>query len=218
LRISARRRYFAAIIALECAIAPPPLGARQEQSQRMSRPEVKIAMLSAGIIAAGTVALLALGLSPSTAPVATPAPVAERAVAVISAPADDGLRSVRYYPEQLAALQSLNDFHPIADQGEKHAPAVVAAPAKPAPFEPKPIRRADTAPKSVVAIVAPTAPAPAAPPRTPEDKTVKTFKILGVPVPGAAQIGDRAVAVRDEAGRWGSAVAGFGQKLVTFWR
>ena len=189
-------------------------------------------MLFAGFVAASALTLFALAQTPATAPALAPTP-APVPLAVSTGEDQDGPRSVRYYPEDLAALESMSNFRPIADQGEKRKPGVVAAspkpasfepkPAafepKPAPFAPKPARRADAAPKSVVAVASPAqAPRLAPPPAgaaAPHDKTVK---ILGVPVPGARQIGDRVVAVRDTAGHWGAAVAGFGEKLVTFWR
>ncbi len=182
---------------------------RQTEFPPTAAPQAKIAALLAGLIAAGALTVFALGQTQET-----PSPrIAQAPTAPVASPGQTygGLRSASYYPEQLAALQSLNSFHPTADQGQKPRPAVLAAPARPSPFEPKPIRHAD-APRSIVAIAPPT---PAAVVAAPEDKTVKLF---GVPVPGAAQIGDRVGAARDTAGHWGAAVAGFGQKLVTLWR
>jgi hypothetical protein len=124
-----------------------------------------------------------------------------------------------YYPEQLAALQSLNAFKPIADAGVKpEAPPValaVAVAAKSAGLEVRPVRRPDS-PVKLAAAAPPKAPAPA-----PEAQ-----KPIGAPLAGAEEIGGRLAGLRDTAANWGQAALGMGGaaaaslggKIASLWR
>jgi hypothetical protein len=174
------------------------------------RARVKIA----GAASAGLFALLALGQMYGAEPLSPPAPALAPRIASDEAPA--ALRSYSYYPEQLAALHSLSNFQPIADAGEKPAtqvaPSVVAA--KAAATDVKLVRRPDSAVKIAVAPPAPVLAAPQAAPSVPDQPT----KVFGLPLPGAPDIGGRVAGMRDTAANWGKAVAGFGGKIVSFWR
>lgn len=179
----------------------------------------------AAAIFAGGLALFALPRAP-VAP-QTPAPAAVQAASPAKTPAPGGARSGSYYPEHLAALQSLDRFHPIADEGVK--PLAVAAPAGPfKPAEARPARRADAATKPQpappqrallqTATAAPVAePQPAAPPA----------RLWGVAVPGPAEIGahvaanvvTNVVTWRDAASGWTALTAAtLGGKVAELWR
>jgi hypothetical protein len=124
-----------------------------------------------------------------------------------------------YYPEQLAALQSLSGFKPIADAGVKpEAPPValaVAVAAKSAGADARPVRRPDS-PVKLTAGAPPKAPAPA--PEAP--------KTIGAPLAGAEDIGGRLAGLRDTAANWGQAALGMGGaaaaslggKIASLWR
>ncbi len=159
--------------------------------------------LAARIAIAGAACGLAVLLAPGFAPQAEKPPAAASRVAMQEAPA--ALRSYAYYPEQLAALQSLGQFQPIADAGQKAAPQAVtlAVAVRPAAGESK--RRAEPAAKLVAVTTVPTPLAPAPPP-APENKV----KIFGLPLPGAPNL--------PGAAELGGHVADLGGKIANFWR
>jgi hypothetical protein len=142
-------------------------------------------------------------------------------IEIRAAPAALTVRS--YYPEQLAALQSLSGFKPIADAGVKpEAPPValaVAVAAKSAGIgaglDVRPVRR-PVSPVKLTAVAPPTAPAPA-----PEAQ-----KAFGAPLAGAEEIGGRLAGLRDTAANWGQAALGMGGaaaaslggKIASLWR
>ena len=109
------------------------------QKKGAPKPNAEIA----AAVFAGALTLFALADMPARAPAsaAVAAPAAEQTPAP--------LHSASYYPEHLAALQSLSGFQPMADEGEKPAekpamsPVALAALAKPAPFDVKAPRRAE---------------------------------------------------------------------------
>jgi hypothetical protein len=165
----------------------------------------------AAALFAGALTLFALADMPARAP----APVAiaiPTAVAAETTPAP--LRSASYYPEHLAALQSLSGFHPMAE-GEKlpASPIALVALTKPAPFDPKTPRRAEA--KTIVAKPPAAAPGQAAqkPQPTPAEGPIKVFG-LSLPTDVGAQVTN----LRDVAGRWGAAASGLGEKAATLWR
>jgi hypothetical protein len=137
-------------------------------------------------------------------------------IAVEPAPA---LLVYHYYPEQLAALQSLGQFQPIADAGNKPTPQAVAVVAAPKAVDPeaRPVRRLDQPSKFAVApVAAPAAPAVTAP--APE-----SAKIFGLPLPAAslpyaAEIGGHFAALRDTAAHWGETAAGLSGSIASLWR
>ncbi len=116
------------------------------------------------------------------------------------------LRSYAYYPEQLAALQSLGQFQPIADAGQKTAVSPVAEDGKRA-------RRTEPTAKLVAATAAPASlvstalvrgsSVAAAPPAR-----ENPVKILGLPLPGLS----------DAAARWREAATDLGGRIASFWR
>jgi hypothetical protein len=131
-----------------------------------------------------------------------------------------------YYPEQLAALQSLSQFQPIADAGRKPEPVALAVAVtskgvglNAAPGV-RPVRRPDSPVKlaPVAALIAPAAAAPTPVPESP--------KIFGLPLAGAAEIGGRVAGLRDTAANWGQAAVGMGGqaaanlggKIASLWR
>jgi hypothetical protein len=165
----------------------------------------------AAIFGAGALALLALdaGLKLQPSPFPAPAP----AVARIAAPSETGgVHNLTYYPEQLAALNSLASFTPqanagVADDGAAPAAASPAAAALPAAIEVRPVRRADQAAK-------PAAHAAAAP--TPEaDRAVRLF---GVAVPGAAAVADGFARFKDSAAHWGESAWAASGRAASIWR
>jgi hypothetical protein len=103
------------------------------RSRKTGAPKPRAEIAAALFAAALT--LFALADMPPRAP----APTAVVAVPVPAEPAPAPLHSASYYPEHLAALQSLSGFQPMADEGEKPAvsPVALAAPAKPALLDPK---------------------------------------------------------------------------------
>ncbi len=158
----------------------------------------------------GLLALLAFGpltaakKAPELATVAAPAP---RAIAEdSSAP----LRTYAYYPEQLAALQSLSQFQPFADAGER--PVTQAAPlARLGAVETKAARRAEPGAKTAMAATAPQTTASA-----PESKNATKF--FGMPLPDASDLGGRVAGLRETAARWGETAAGWGGNIAKLWR
>jgi hypothetical protein len=132
------------------------------------------------------------------------------------------MRSYSYYPEQLAALSSLNSFAPVADAG-RPAPASSEEPSAPrrAARIPEAPRRAETLRRQAV-LTPMAAPLPSAEPAPKQQGKQEGWKIFGlsVPKPGwpdgealrgqaaswrdaAASLPDKAVALRDHiAGLW----------------
>jgi hypothetical protein len=143
--------------------------------------------------ASGLAVLLTLGFA--HAPQAENSSEAEKPpasaprIAAQEAPA--ALRTYAYYPEQLAALQSLGQFQPIADAGQKPEPQAVAlaAAVRPAAGDAKAARRAEPTAKPAAAKAIP-APAAVAPSPAPENP-VKIFS---------------------------EAAAGLGGKIASLWR
>jgi hypothetical protein len=186
---------------------------------------VRSPMRSRLAIAAGVSGLLVLvALVPfredqsDAAPAASPIP---RVVATEAAGAG-GARSYSYYPEQLAALRSMSNFTPIADEGlkpEREAIPTVAA-AKNAPQSPRIVRRAD-APVKVAALVQ-AAPAPAAAQFDPQpaahEQTQPKSKFFGMSLPGLPDLGQGVKGAREAATRWGKAAAGLGDRIAGLWR
>ena len=173
---------------------------------RIPKPRAEIA----AALFAGTLTLFALADMPTRAP--TPAPAPAHAVAVPTEQAPARLRSASYYPEDLAALQSLRGFQPMANEGEKPvaAPVALVAPGRAAPFDPKAPHRAET--KTVVALP-PAAPGQAAQ-HSPPAAAAEPFKVFGLslPVDVGAQLNAQVINMRDVAGRWGAAAWGAGKK------
>ncbi|MBB4197621.1 hypothetical protein CCR94_13190 [Rhodoblastus sphagnicola] len=107
------------------------------------------------------------------------APIPE--IAAVAPARGDGPRSYSYYPEQLAALSSLNSFAPVADPG---LPVSATAPIK-EPAAPRKIARVPDAPRRAepVRLGAPLASvaAPAAAAATAEKP--EGWKLFGVALP-----------------------------------
>ena len=175
----------------------------------------------------GLVALAALGPPHDDETAAAPAPaIASVArIAVAEAASAEGARSYSYYPEQLAALHSMSNFTPIADEGLKPAPQVIptVTAARDAPLPPRVVRRAD-GPLKVAALAQPPAAAAQADPQltsqnqTAQDHAKPKTKIFGVSLPGLPDLGQGIQDARDAATRWGNAAAGFGRGMAGFWR
>jgi len=146
------------------------------------------------VLAAGALALLALdvGLELQPAPVAQPSVVAAP-VATTSEPSS--VHNLAYYPEQLAALNSLASFTPQADAGVAEPAAPALKPPAPVGAIKPPARRADLAVKPAATVRAPAA-------TQPPDRSVKLF---GIPVPGAAEVFERVASLRESASHWGEA-------------
>ena len=148
--------------------------------------------------ASGLAVLLALGQAPQ-AEKATEAEKATKAEKSLSAAprvaVQAALRSYAYYPEQLAALQSLGQFQPIADSGQKPAPQALAlaVAVRPAAGETKPGRRAEPTAKLAAATAIP------------------------APAPGSSSF-PGVDGLRDAATRWSEAAAGLGGKIASLWR
>jgi hypothetical protein len=180
-------------------------------SPRAPKPRAEIA----AALFAGALTLFALADMPARAP--APAAVV-MPIAISAEPTPAPLRSASYYPEHLAALQSLSGFHPMADEGEKPPVSQVAVVAltKPAPFDPKAPRRAEA--KTIVA--APPAAAPGQTAQKPPAPAEGSIKVFGLSLPGGlgAQVNAQVTNLRDVAGRWGAAASGLGQKAATLWR
>jgi hypothetical protein len=172
-------------------------------------------MRIAAVFGAGAFALLALDaglkLQPSSAP--APAPAAPARFAAASA--TGGVHTLTYYPEQLAALNSLASFTPQANAGVAEtradaAPAVKppAVAALPAAIDVKPARRAEPAAKAAAA-------APVAPPSTDANRAVRVF---GFAVPGAAEVAEKVSGFKDGAAHWGESAWAASGRLASFWR
>jgi hypothetical protein len=174
---------------------------------RAAKPRAEIA----AAVFAGALTLFALADMPARAPAPVAVPVAANAPA--PAPAEQAparLRSASYYPEDLAALQSLRGFQPMANEGEKPAAIALVAPGKAALFDPKGPRRAET--KTSVALPTAAPPGQAAQ-QSPPAPTAEPFKVFGLslPVDVGAQVNAQVINMRDVAGRWGAAAS-------TLWR
>ncbi len=163
----------------------------------VSKPRAEIA----AAISAAALTLFALAEMPARAP----APAAAVPLPVPADPAPEPLRSASYYPEHLAALQSLSGFQPMADEGEKPAvlPVALAAPAKPALLDPKKLldpkapRRAPAPPAGAPGQATQQSPAPAEGP----------VKVFGLILPDVgAQVNTQVTNLRDAAGRWSAAL------------
>jgi hypothetical protein len=164
----------------------------------------------AGALGSAALALLAFdaALELQNVPAAQPVVVAD---AVVTAhPAN--VQTVSYYPEQLAALDSLATFHPSADSAAARPLESATTPA-----DAKPIRHAEAAKilgPAKAAQAAKTAAAPMAAP-SPQSDSVRIF---GVAVPGAESIGGYVASAGDAAARWTATVTSLGGKLPGFWR
>ncbi|WP_294540550.1 hypothetical protein [uncultured Rhodoblastus sp.] len=176
---------------------------------------------AARIVVAGTFcigAVFALAGLPGFRPEPEPEkPAASPRVEMRAAPA--ALPVYSYYPEQLAALQSLSRFQPIADAGRQPEPQPVAVALRVAAPDVRPARRPDSPAKP--APVAAASAAAAATATTPESQ-----KIVSFPLAEAAEISGRFAGLRDAAASWGQAVVGtgaqaaatLGGKIASLWR
>jgi hypothetical protein len=158
------------------------------------------------LLLAGAVALAA-PLIYSFAPSPAPAPEPTAAPAAPLAHSEGETRSYAYYPEQLAALSSLNSFAPVADPGQPKtspAPGPTAAP----PARPRPTEARRTEPRPVARPNA-----PAAAPVAPEPERNEDWKILGlsVPKPGWPDTKN----LREKAAGWGEAAASLPGKAMS---
>jgi len=153
-----------------------------------------------------------------------PAPAAKGAAADASvAVATEGARSYSYYPEQLAALHSLRNFTPIADEGQKPdspaAPTVIAGKGVPvgAPLPPRIVRRADAGLKVAALQPASASAAPDEPSVAKLEPAKPKAKLFGMSLPGLPDLGQSVKGARDVATSWGSAAASLGAKIVGLW-
>ncbi|WP_374547639.1 hypothetical protein [Rhodoblastus sp.] len=179
----------------------------------------------AGLFVAGAIALAALDAGLAL----QPAPVPATTTAARLAPPEEssGVHSLAYYPEQLAALNSLASFRPEAESGAGDIaaqavspPAPVlppvsqasAAPGSGAPSAAKSTRRVDQAAKTTPPHAA-TASASTLAAAEPD-----SVRVFGVAVPGGAEIASRASSLRESAAHWGEATWELGAKAASFWR
>jgi hypothetical protein len=181
--------------------SPPPPG------------RVKIA----AVLAAGAIALVALDAGLELRPAPTPT---QNAVARAFAPQEhaketSGLRSLAYYPEQLAALTSLSNFTPGSDAGLADPSASAAHPSTPV-TDAKPVRRAEAAAKGASPLVT-RAPVPMAAVGG-EPAPDRSLRFFGVGVPGSTEFGDRVASMKENASRWGESAWGLGGKIAGAWR
>jgi hypothetical protein len=176
----------------------------------------------AAALAVGAFALLALdaGLEharPTLVAVESAPPGAKRAAPMpVATEADQpGVHNLSYYPEQLAVLTSLSSFEPAADAGaSEDGPAMIPAPLSPAAAA-KTARHAETQAR----LVASTAPAQANPvAKGAEPAPDRSASLLGVTIPGAAAIGERAAALRDGVSHWSETVWSAGGRITSLWR
>jgi hypothetical protein len=174
----------------------------------------------AAVLAAGAIALVALdaGLELRPAPAPTQTSAARAFAPPDHAKETSGVRSLAYYPEQLAALTSLSSFTPGPDSGltDPSAAASAAHPSAPG-TEAKPVRRAEAVAK-VAPPLAARAPASMAAAVSAEPATDRSVKLFGIAVPGATEFGDRVAALRETASRWGESAWGLGGKIAGVWR
>jgi hypothetical protein len=189
-------------------------------SDQLSPPPGRVKI--AAVLAAGAIALLALDAGLELRPALAPAQIA---VASAFSPQEkaretSGVRSFAYYPEQLAALTSLSNFTPgpesrVADPLASPS-ASAAHPSAPA-TDARPARRAEAQAKSASPLTG-RAPAPLAATFASEPAMDRSVRIFGVTIPGAAEIGDRVAAVRENASRWSESAWGLGGKIAGVWR
>ncbi len=174
--------------------------------------------LAIAAVFSGLLILVGLGQFRNDEPVAPSAQAAAPVARVVAAGdlGAGGARSLSYYPEQLAALRSMSNFTPIADEGQKTEPEAIptAAAAKGAPQQLRIARRAD-APVKTAALGQP-APALAAAAADPLPKP--RARIFGIPLPGLPDLGQGVQGARDAATRWGKAAAGLGDRIAGLWR
>jgi hypothetical protein len=193
-------------------------------SDQVSPPPGRVKI--AAVFAAGAIALLALDagleLRPALAPtqIAVTRAFAPQVKAQEKATETSGVRSFAYYPEQLAVLTSLSNFTPgpesrVADPLADPS-ASAAHPSAPA-TDAKPARRTE-APAKSASPLAGRAPAPLAATIASEPAADRSVRLFGVTIPGAAEIGDRVAAVRENAGRWSESAWGLGGKIAGVWR
>jgi hypothetical protein len=170
-------------------------------------------MRIAAVFGAGAFALLALDMGLKLQPSSVPAPSPVAPARFAAASANGGVHTLTYYPEQLAALNSLASFTPQANSGletrAEATPAVKpqALAALPAAIEVKPSRRAEPAAKAAAA--------PAAPPASDANRAVKVF---GFAVPGAAEVAEKVSSFKDGAAHWGESAWAASGRLASFWR
>jgi hypothetical protein len=181
----------------------------------ISLPHSSAARVKIAVAFTALLALLALGplttveKPPVSALALTPPPAPRVTAEAPAAP----LRSYAYYPEQLAALQSLSAFQPIAETGENPAPLAAA---KPGVAEAKILRRAE--PVTKLAMIAPLP--PVLPSRTPSaaPEPKAETKFFGLSLPDGADLGGRVAGLRDTATHWGEAAVGWSGGIVKLWR
>ena len=140
--------------------------------------------------------------------------------AAVVAPAEQApapLHSASYYPEHLAALQSLRGFQPMANEGEKPAVSSVGRAGKTGA-----IRSQSAAPRGDEDHCRgpPAGAAGQAAQQSPPAPAAEPFKVFGLslPVDVGAQVNAQVINMRDVAGRWGAAAWGAREKATTFWR
>jgi hypothetical protein len=207
-------------------------------SDQISPPPGRVKI--AAVLAAGAIALLALDagleLRPALAPtqIAVSRAFAPPEKAQEKAKETSAVRSFAYYPEQLAALTSLSNFtpgpesrvaDPLADPSADSAHPSASA------IDPRPARRAETlakpssppagrAPASFAATIAPLAAtvAPLAATVASESATDRSVRLFGVAIPGAAEIGGRIAALRENASNWSESAWSLGGKIGGIWR
>jgi hypothetical protein len=193
-----------------CVNDSGPTGPRMIQTS-LALPQSPTARLKIAGAFACLLALPALGPLTAVEKASLPVPALSPRIATESPPAP--LHSYTYYPEQLAALQSLSGFQPTAEAGA--GPAAPAALANPAALVVKPLAGEAKSPRRVepMAKLALTAPAPTV---VTEIKT--EAKLFGLSLPYSLDVGGRVAGLRDMAAHWGEAALGWGGGLAKFWR
>jgi hypothetical protein len=141
-------------------------------------PSRRVPLLLAGCAAVVAAAALSAAPQLSRAPAPAVAAAAPPARPSPGAGAQE-TRSYAYYPEQLAALSSLNSFQPAADSG---ITAVTPAPRR-SERTAEPPRRADTARSFPLAAPAPTRPEAAPKPAAEPAQKPEGWKLFGVALP-----------------------------------
>jgi hypothetical protein len=204
-------------------------------SDQVSPPPGRVKI--AAVLAAGAIALLALDAGLELRPALAPTQIAvERAFAPLEkaqekAKETSGVRSFAYYPEQLAALTSLSNFTPGPESSVANPLASSLADPSPSAVHPsasaidaRPVRRTEAlaksasppagrAPASLVATVAPLAATVSS-----ESATDRSVRLFGVAIPGAAEIGGRIAALRENASNWSESAWSLGGKIGGVWR
>jgi hypothetical protein len=190
----------------------------------------------AAVLAAGAIALLALDAGLELRPALAPTQIAvARAFAPLEksqekAKETSGVRSFAYYPEQLAALTSLSTFTP-GPESKVADPSVDSTHQSASAMDARPVRRAETlakpasppagrAPASFAATITPLAAtvAPLAATVSSESATDRSVRLFGVAIPGAAEIGGRIAALRENASNWSESAWSLGGKIGGIWR